>query len=126
VTVAGPDEDEEGGMIDKSIARIHHMLAEEEAAPERPGARPGREPDRAEILRMLQVVAAQLEQRRAAIAANSIILSMLPQTAQLDPVVAARLAANSIPAARGNETTRALAGKIAAAIVDSARLLRTR
>jgi hypothetical protein len=123
--VAGPDdEDDEDQMIDNSIARLHDVLTEEEVL-DRMGSRPGREPDLAAILRMLQVISAQLEQRRAAIAANSIVLPMLPQTAQLDAAVAARLAANSIPG-RGNETTRALAGKIAAAIIEPSQLLRPR
>jgi hypothetical protein len=89
-----------------------------------PERRQSREPTIGDLVKAVRALSMQIEQRRAAIAATTVILALLPQTAHLDAEVVARLASNSLGAKPGSENMRKLAASIASEVVRSAQLVR--
>jgi hypothetical protein len=83
-----------------------------------------REPTVEELAKAMYLLATKADQRLAAHAGLAAVVSLMPGAALVNPAAAARIAANLIPPAPGNEPVRRLAAVQALTLVRMARAAR--
>jgi hypothetical protein len=87
-------------------------------------ASPSREPSVNDVVQLLRLLEVLVEQRSASDIALASVLSLLPATAQLDPMAAGRLAAVATKDPKVSKLTRKLAVAGAIMAVRAAKALR--